>query len=290
MVYTMDVTFKRNMSPILEGLTKILAMGRRTINERDLTSLSHFHDEAVDLSDKVQEMATLLKNIANECNDTMFEIREQQVCDDTQFNFVYKQKGKLMWGRVEELEVQPEHKEESHKQVTAVCGVRIPSIQLPVAAALDSIPQAMYWYGGNRRHEAGVYMRVAPNLVVKVPFPNTFDSAGELSRIGSIRCKYSDLVTCANMRQAIADKYRSTARKCTFAHTGMRYRKVGMNHRAQGMPWFGNHETFCNDVGSVALEDVKTILMYSMSDLLLCRVWGEHNEVSAVYTDVDVVQ
>jgi hypothetical protein len=297
-------SLEHDATVIINSFARILSMGRKIMDQKNLSTLDHYYSKTAALVVQVADMNIMLRNLSDECNGESFELRESTPIKSEGFNFVYKRQGDLRWGEISEIEqaretllddVDQKIEEVSqphlleYKDLNDIESVPVRRFRLPITPRLNTIPNAIYWYGGDRINPPGAYTRVGEGLVVKVPFPNVVDGSGDFSRIGSIRCKYGTLSECFQNKKFLASRHRSMLRECTFAHTGDMYRKIGMNHRAQEMPGIGTHATFQNDIEMLSQKDAKTMLMYALSDLLICNIWSSRMQ-DTVFTDVDTCQ
>ena len=154
------------------------------------------------------------------------------------------------------------------------------------------MPNTFYWYNGDKKNPPGVYACLSPGFCVRVPFPDIIDATNSYNRTGSIRCKHDTQHECLKIRRDLASRYNSDVRECTFAHKNDKYIKIGTLFRCPNMPHFGTHRTLSKDLDSILDEDIKTMLMYSLSDMLLSSLWYQKKhpskKTSLVLTDIDV--
>lgn len=286
----------------IDATLEILKIGRKLLAGGDPAELDDFYTSTMIFHDRMREMNMLIKNMSDQCNERSFEARER-VGLEGEFKFVYRQGDCLRWGEMSELEnrraalieevdrqVEDAEKENlAFKNVTEVDGVPIDKVKIPTIARLNMIPPSIYWYAGDKDNPAGLYMAVCPNLVVRITLPEHVDGMQDYSRVRSIKCKHGTNAACLANRKTLAARYGSSIRKCTYAHIGDKYRKIGMNHRAQVMPQLGCHESLKHDITHASQMDIRKILMYSLSDVLICSLWGAQAiENHTVFNDVDV--
>jgi hypothetical protein len=139
---------------------------------------------------------------------------------------------------------------------------------------LKHIPPAIYYYSGD---QPGLYMRLSNNNLLRIPFPETIDSKKEYNRKHSIRCKYHTKAECDAQRLKMSKMYKSTVRTCNFAHKGDSIIKIGYPYRCPAVPEFGNPTTMSNDIKYVTEDDIKNLLLYSLSDLAAAAVWFDYS-------------
>jgi len=166
------------------------------------------------------------------------------------------------------------------KSLTDVYGVKTGfEFKLPIIARLQDLPTAFFWYNGDAANQAGVYTCLSRGFYIRVPLPNVIDTTQGYNRTGSIRCKYNTHDNCVQMRQELANRYNSQLRKCTFAHEGDKYVKIGTSFRCPSVPSFGAHGTLKSDINNVPSTDIQTMLMYSLSDMLLATMWFQKQKL-----------
>lgn len=253
------------------------------------------------LSDKVR----IIKNIISESKDRVKNIHSKDNTTNNttnnMFNFVFKTKsGSLSWGDISEKEKQScvvsKHETKTAvsdtRTITEIYDVKIPSITLNTVNYLNRIPPMFHWYNGSKAIGEGIYVNIAPNLYVMVPLPDTIDGTREFNRNNTVRCRNADKKDCDRYRAYVAKKYGSQIRSCNYSHIGDRLIKIGNSNRCRELTGFGNHSTLISDIARVSENDIKNILMYALSDILLAHMWAKANNFlkPVVYTNIDIFQ
>lgn len=131
-------------------------------------------------------------------------------------------------------------------------------INLPVVDDLDDINPCFYYYDGDKKHQAGVYTSPFLGVIMQVPFVNVVPYSMENSNYYSMKCTAGK--NCKNW-------------KCTYAHPGTDYIKIGCVSRCPRSHSFGNKETIGDDLKSVTIEDVRIVSMYGINDLFSVALW-----------------
>lgn len=161
--------------------------------------------------------------------------------------------------------------------------------KIPIITSLNEMPSSLYWYNGDQTNPEGIYICLSRGFYVQVPFPNVVDGTKDFSRTRSIKCKYNTEDECCKIRKDLASKYNSDIRECNFAHKGDQYIKIGTSFRCPNMPRFGNHIWLNNDLNDLPDYDVKMLLMYSLSDILLTSMWFQKQKNNGmVLTNIDI--
>jgi hypothetical protein len=267
--------------------------------------------------DQHKKMVTLMENLMGECRDKAAEIREEQEMkkkydskESDKFSFVFKGRYKNMsWGDISDIEDRREnviheskkietslsasHVEIPWKSIDTLDGVSLPKdVKIRMVPRLDNLPPALGWYSGDKKHRAGIYIRLPENMFVRIPFPNVIDGTQNYTRNKTIKCKYETIDQCLENRKFLADRYSTDTRECLFAHKGDTYAKVGTNFRCPVNPRFGNHTHLKTDIESLKADDIKPVLMYALSDVLACFLWSDyhHSNDRIVFSEVEICQ
>ena len=156
--------------------------------------------------------------------------------------------------------------------------------KIPTVHSLDHIPESMYYY--DNKEDSGIYICITKGTYVRIPLPDVSISALPES---VQRCKYTSQEDCINGSKSsneILERLRSKT-KCNKVHTGGTYVKTKFPGRCDGFPEFGNRKTLHADWKKVPAQDVKMMLMYSLSDLLLAACWLQQSNTEAVMKNVD---
>ena len=298
---------------ILAAFNQVLKHGRGLLTmsqetSKDADALQDFASKLSLMNDKVNEVLTLANNLSSECNEKSFEIRESNGTVETDdFKFVYRGAKSLNWCDMEDMEEKRENLVDEinkktkeldeknalkFKDLTEIDNVKIHRLRVPVVSRLDMIPSCMHWYNGDKHVPKGLYLSPYPNMYIRVPFMNVIDGTKDFNRIGSVKCKNGSKETCRTHRKHLAEKFNSQFRECTYAHVGDKYRKIGMNYRSPGMPSFGNFRSLLTDTEKISYKDIKIMMMYALSDLLLCSMWCSANKIKnpVVFHDIEVCQ
>jgi len=134
-------------------------------------------------------------------------------------------------------------------------GVRI---NLPIVEHLDEIPSCFYYYEGDRKHPSGVYISPFPGVIMQVPAVSVVPYSMENANFCSMKCKEKS--NCKNIR-------------CTYAHPGTDYIKVGCVSRCPRAHGFGDKDSLAEDLKLVTIEDIRIVSMYGLNDLFSASLW-----------------
>lgn len=149
-------------------------------------------------------------------------------------------------------------------------------IKLPIIEELQDLPPCFYYFRGSRSHRRGVYMSPAQGFVMQVPEVTIVPYSVENANYYSVKCAQGK--TCKNYR-------------CTYAHPGTNYVKIGCVSRCPTVHSFGNKDTLADDLKSVTLEDVRIVSMYGLNDLFSAALWFARREpegVTQILSDLEV--
>ena len=163
------------------------------------------------------------------------------------------------------------------KCITSIDSVDISpnTIDIPIVKNIKDIPPMFHWYEGDTIYKRGIYVCMVPGFYTRVPFPNTISSTSQNFKINSIPCKYTSKLACTEIKKRMSDLYRSEIRECSYLHSGEKFIKMGTSYRCN-IESFGNHDTLDSDMNFITINDIKRILMYSLSDSLLCCIWYQN--------------
>lgn len=304
-----------------EHFRKLFEKARLLLSENNSSEVASALEKSVlnfeVITDKYSRLITLMTNLKNECQDKAVEIREEldlkekyEAKNENKFSFVFQGRYKNMsWGDIADLEDRcdsaiSDAKEAENileqppsqlpwKKITSIDGADLPKeISIRMVSRLDNLPPAFGWYSGDKKHKAGIYIRLPENMFIRVPFPNVIDGTQNYTRNKTIKCKYETEDQCLESRKFLSERYNTEIRNCLFAHKGDVYSKVGTNFRCPSNPRFGSHEGFKSDVEALKSDDIKPVLMYALSDLLACFVWNDyhHSNDRIVFSDIEVCQ
>jgi hypothetical protein len=172
-----------------------------------------------------------------------------------------------------------EHTPILYKSLTSIYKNNIGfNFQIPIINKLNEMPSTFYWYNGDKTNPPGIYSCLSRGFYIRVPLPNVIDSTQNYTRTGTVRCKHNNPKDCYDVRLELSKRHNSNIRECNFAHEGDTYTKLGTSFRCPGLPRFGNHTYMKEDLSVVSKSDIKIMLMYASSDMLLTSLWFQKNK------------
>lgn len=131
-------------------------------------------------------------------------------------------------------------------------------INLPVVQYLDDIKPCFHYYDGDKKHGAGIYMSPFPGVIMQVPFASVIPYSMENSNYYSMKCTAGK--NCKNY-------------KCTYAHPGTDYVKIGCVSRCPKAHGFGDKNSIAEDLKAVSIEDIRIVSFYGLNDLFSSALW-----------------
>lgn len=312
-----------DMKLINDIYVRLLKKGRDIYTESNDTAtivsaqkLESYSTYLGEMNDKLESILDLTDKYARECIDKATEIREYIDLNDkykdepNQLTLVHKEMYKGMsWADINEVEdgkdailksvsqkiavKQPVnefvHEPVMYKTISELYGKKITPYKIPITTKLNEIPAALHWYKGDQSNPPGVYICLSRGCYIQVPFPNVVDGTKDFNRTCSIKCKYSSAEECLKIRRDLSMRYNSELRACTFAHKGDSYVKIGTSFRCPNIPRFGNYAFLHSDMNELPDCDIKMMLMYALSDVLLGSLWFQNQKnTSMVMTNIDV--
>jgi hypothetical protein len=283
-------------------------------NAQKLESYSKYLSQ---MNDKLEAILDLTDKYSNECMIKANKIRlyidiNDRYKDDPSKMFLAHKKmhGNVSWGEVTEIKdkknillknvskivkktnSKSEYNQEPiiYKDISKIYGNDIGfECKIPIINKLNEMPSALYWYDGDKQNPKGVYICVSRKFYVQVPFPNVVNGTKDFNRTCSIKCKYNTEKECFAARRGLSNRLDSKPRECTFAHSGDKYIKIGSLFRCPNMPRFGSHSSLKDDLENLPDCDIKVLLMYSLSDVLLSSLWFQKQKNKNItFTNIDI--
>lgn len=308
---------------IYQNICAILKIARKSIiddnetlekQKQDLTDMTISLKE---LSNELKSWNTLIDNLHTECESKLEDIADdiefkkggENIVSTTNstsnFKFVALSSGRMRWADLsDEFDIRERVIENVNntinelsnqisnvKELNNINGVSVGTLKLPIINKIEDIPPAIYWFNGDKKYKEGMYISLDKDCYIEIPFPNTIDGTKNSIRTSSIKCKYGTIDNCLNVRELYAQRYRSEVRKCNFAHKGDNYVKIGTIFRCPNIPGFGNYEAFSDDLKNITMDDIRILWMYSISDILLTKIWWQNNTSDKnikVINDLDI--
>ncbi len=249
-----------------------------------------------------------IETLLADCSDFIDEIREDMACEPKKDDYVFQTKNGMLGYPGKEFILAMGNSEKKSDttgsaNITSATVVNSPIrpieknpqkeekvlipeigyyLKVHTINDLAQIPPAVYYYKSSSAdaNPPGLYMRMPNNNLMRIPFPEVVDSKKEYDRKHSIRCKYHTRDECDAQRSKMARMYNSNVRVCNFAHSGDRIVKIGYPSRCPSVPNFGNPQTMSQDIRHISIDDVKNLLMYSLSDLLTASVYLDYSNRS----------
>lgn len=267
-------------------------------NPETLKKSKELISKGSELLSTLQTHVSSIKTLLSDCSDFIDEMQEDLTSTPKDGDYVYHTKNGMLGypgkefiidlmknktnpkestiAPIKQETVLPEQKAVEQKTLIPEIGYYMKVVQV---ADLKHIPPALYYYSGD---QPGLYMRLPNNNLFRIPFPEIVDSKKEYDRKHSIRCKYHTKAECDAQRMKMSKMYNSTVRTCNFAHSGDRIIKIGYPSRCPSVPDFGNPASMSNDIRQITEDDVKNLLLYSLSDLLAATVWLDYTGKSGL--------
>jgi len=175
--------------------------------------------------------------------------------------------------------------ERAHDQLVDLKTMGVPGVQpfyATIATSPQSIPECFMWLS-DATHKEGLYMSPVKNVYVRVRLAELCylkDPKPHYPVIKSIKCRYGTLENCR--------QHTFPERTCSFVHKGEEFTRIGSASRCTTVPRFGNKEYIANDIHSLTLSDINTLLMHSVADLFLVTLWYRANYTSKVFFFEDI--
>jgi hypothetical protein len=313
---------ERDMQVINDIYVKILRNGRKMYGSENTIAaacqLETYSTYLSEMNDKLESMVDLTQKFSVECLSKATEIREEVAInnkfdgDQSKISFAFRDKNSnLSWADATDIEdrtdavlecveaaivkkpTEGEFKQGHvlYKTLTDIYGIELDhEWKLPIANRIKDIPPALQWYKGDTNNPEGIYICLSDGFYTQVPMPNILDATKDFNRTGSVKCKHYTKEACYKARETLAYRRNFDMRSCSFAHKGDKYVKIGTIFRCPKFPGFGKHSSLNADLVEIPDDDIRSILMYSLSDAMLSSLWFQNQKQKngMVMTNIDI--
>jgi hypothetical protein len=313
---------EKDMQVINDIYVKILRNGMKMydaensiISAQQLETYSTYLSE---MNDKLENMVELTQKFSIECLTKATEIREaiaiKEKCNDdhSKMLFAFRDKNSnISWADTSEIEdnkdailkrvetilvkkpTDSEFKQSPvlYKTLNDIYGVKLDNEwKLPITNRIKDIPPAMQWYKGDTNNPEGIYICLSDGFYAQIPMPNILDATKDFNRTGSVKCKNYTKEACSRAHEILSYHRNYDIRSCQFAHQGDRYVKIGTVFRCPKFPGFGKHSSLNSDLGDLPDDDMRSILMYALSDAMLGSIWFQNKKQKngMVMSNIDI--
>ena len=304
---------------ILKGGVKLHDLANDNMNIEYAQKLESYSTYLYEMNEKLEYITTLAHKYASECLNKADEIRKYVEITDKYtdkipsiFKLHKEMHTGLSWADITEIEYNKEillndvdqlinkptssdeytHTPIMYKTISNLYGKDIGfGWNVPIINNLPDIPSSLYWYAGDSVNPSGIYTCLTNGFYIQVPFPNIVDSSQDSNKSRSVKCKNNTKFECLEERNNLANQYKSAIRECNFAHVGDNYTKIGTMFRCPNKPRFGNHNYLKDDMNVIKDTDIKTILMYALSDILISSMWFQNKDDEKkvnIMTNIDI--
>jgi hypothetical protein len=243
-----------------------------------------------DVNDLLKNIKTdiiSLEKIIQECNDFIEDVKDELSQPEKEDQFIYMTKNGLLSYTGKE---KYNRKDNKKKQNVIIKELNYKT-NIPIVTNIKDIKPAFYYLNSNdKNHQSGIYININNDIFIKVPFPDVIDPKKDNEKKNTIKCKYFLQKDCEKNRKRLSKLFNSEIRCCNFAHSGDTLIKLGHTSRCPAIPDFGNPKTFNEDINNLNIRDIKTLLFYSLTDVLLSSLWFENKkEKNKIYDNIEIV-
>jgi len=176
-------------------------------------------------------------------------------------------------------------KEQKSIYINSIDSIDVAPILFNSVSGLCDIAPIMSYYEGDSKRPPGIYTSIKNNVYVRVHLPDSIDNTREMYRKKVIRCNHKTIENCEAARKKYMLKSGKEIKECMFVHIGEKYNKIVSNNRCQDIPRFGRIDTLKTDMDYVSFKDIKLIMHYALSDMLLVYMWFESQVKNQVVID-----
>lgn len=276
------------------SISKIMSYVVKTYNKLQIEE--HTNKTIVEGDNLIKDVSILFKNIKSDilclekivqdCKDFIEEVKDELSQPEREEPFVYMTKNGILSYPGKEKYIKKENK----KQQILIKELNYKT-NIPIVTNIKEIKPAFYYLNSNdKNYKSGLYININNDIYVKIPFPVVIDPKKDNERKNTIKCKYFLKKECELHRNRLSKLFNSELRTCNFAHSGDSIIKIGHISRCPTLPHFGNPETFRDDINKLNINDIKTLLLYGINDVILSTLWFEKNkEKNKIYDDLEIV-
>ena len=129
---------------------------------------------------------------------------------------------------------------------------------------LDYINEFLYSYQGH------LYCKLYKNTYIKINLPSIVSISSD-NKQKTMPCRWNTLEECA--------KNKLKKIPCSYLHEGDHITKICSNNRCIKNPMIGNPKTLIDDLKQLNFKDIKLILSYGFSDMIIALIWFSMNDV-----------
>lgn len=220
------------------------------------------------LLNTIQKQAEKLVTLTDNCEE-FAEGLEDDIDTPRSDDFVYQTKRFMLHYKNNDKNTNLKIKEPPQKIETVAVNLSSfgYSMHLPTVRTMEELHKlhSIYYCEETK----SVWMVLPGANLVKIPFPDIVDCTKSTEKTNSIRCRYQSKAICGDNKQGFWT--------CSYAHTGEKMVKLGYPIRCPSVPNFGNPSTIRRDIQYVKLNDIKSLLMYGLNDVIVAAIWLNYN-------------
>lgn len=261
-------TIEKAYSQINESFIKLLSMD---YNIETYNNSNEVLKKSINLLAILNNHTSNFKKLIEECKCFNSDIKDLLIEPKPYYVF-HTSKGMLSYeGKDFIKEVVP--KKEVISPVVNIKELNYP-VKMTTINHIQNIPEAFYYYKGDKENPEGVYIRLLNNNIARIPFPSIIDAKKDFERKNTIKCKYGTIEECTNNKNRFLKN-----KECNFAHVGDKITKICYPSRCNTIPNIGNPETFYSDIKKINYIDSKNLLLYGLNDVIISSLWLNHNMI-----------
>lgn len=292
----MSIIFNnKELSNYYMSISKIMSYSIKTYNKLQIDE--HTNNTINQGEGLIKDIAILLKTvkadvaglekILYDCKEFIEEVKDELSQPEREEPFVYVTKNGLLSYPGKEKYIKKENKK-SHNIIIEELNYKT---NIPIVTNIKDIKPAFYYLNSSdKKYKNGIYTNINNDIYIKIPFPAIIDPKKDTERKNTIKCKYFLKKDCELNRTRLSKIYNSELRNCNFAHAGDNIIKIGHISRCPTLPHFGDPKTFTDDLEKININDIKTLLLYGLNDVIISSLWFEKNKSkNKIYDDLHIV-
>lgn len=262
----------------------------QTIPKNGVPDMINTYDTIQNISKKLYHYLELMKQLEYiyfsnlSINKEQFLLSFEEEANLGNDNIIWQKFKNNMVSRINVHKLKELNKKKTNLKVQSIelskfdsCEFAPYKLSIPIIKNLKNIQPMFHWYNGDKHNKCGIYVCLSEGFYVRVPFPSVISKDDENFKVNTVPCKYETKELCYSYKKKSSEFHNTEIRPCLFVHKKEKFAKIGSVYRC-AIEGFGNHNTLVSDMQKINIDDIKRILMYSLSDSLLSTFWYQNKD------------
>jgi hypothetical protein len=151
-------------------------------------------------------------------------------------------------------------------------------VKIPLVDNIKKINPLFNYYKGDDNLTKGLYVSICKGMYVKMCFPEIIDSKKNKEK--TIKCKFYNNINCNK---------NNSNKNCNFTHKNEKFKKINNIYKCR-LESLGNLMSLDHDLNVLQIDDIKKLLLYSLSDLYIVHLWFQnkyHDSSELILHNID---